>query len=500
MVARDDSVIRGSLITCLIFLVLSVALNFFLWRSVNVSGIEAQTAGTRLLKAQNQVRNMESQSIRMKSMLGFGSFTQEELDAMKEDQDADPEIAAIEQQFATHMSLFGQEMDAQERNYKRLPEYLVNAIRDRNQQYAVQVQSVEKIRIESDASIEAARQQQALAEKARDENSKKAEAQSLAFDQDRATMIQENEETKDSLNKAVRDSRVKEQKARATESALKKENLARLATIDTQKLQLQRLYSTNFENTQGEIRFVFQGGKLVTINLGSADKLIPGITFGVIDGREKRLQDAKVKATIQVTQVQGLYLATGRVIATPEIKNPIIPGDKIYSPFWAPGRVVKIALAGDIDIDGDGRPDNEALKGQIIAAGAEVAAEVSMSGKETGKLDATVRFMVIGEDPEVSITAGSNDEAAVRAVEAMGRLKARAAELGLTIIPATKLQSYLRTIDDTLTTPLGSAARADDFRPETRIRTNRSGIPSRIAEIYKRQTEGQQEGNKILPP
>jgi len=129
-----------------------------------------------------------------------------------------------------------------------------------------------------------------------------------------------------------------------------------------------------------------------------------------------------------------------------------------------------------------------------------VAAEVSMSGEVTGKLDATVRFLVIGENPEVSITADSNDEAAVQAVEAMGKLKARAAELGLTIIPATKLQSYLRTIDDTLTTPFGSAARAEDFRPKTKIRLNRAGIPSRIAEIHKRQTEGQQEGNKILPP
>ncbi len=500
MAARDDSVIRGSLITCLIFLVLSVALNFFMWHSANTSSLEAEAAGNRLRTAQNQVRKMESQAIRMKAMLGFGSFDQAELDNMRANSDEDPEMAAIEQQFGTHMALFGQDVEAAQRSYKSLPEYLVNAIRDRNQQYSVQVQSVEKIRSETDASIEAARQQQELAEQARDESSKKMESMSADYDKFRAQINQEKEQTRDSLNKVVQKARLDEQKARAKQLELEKENRMKLATIDTQKIQLNRLRATNFEQTQGEIRFVYKGGELATINLGSADKLIPGITFGVIDGTEKRLQDAKVKATIQVTQVQGPYLSVARVIARPEIINPIIPGDKIYSPFWTPGRVVKIALAGDIDIDGDGRPDNEALKGQIKAAGAEVAAEVSMSGEVSGKLDATVRFLVIGDDPEVSTDVDASDEAKIRAIEAMGRIKAQAAELGLTIIPAVKLQSYLRTINDSLTTPLGSAARGTDFPPESKFRDYRSGLPSRVSEIYRQQTEGQQKGNEILPP
>ena len=377
---------------------------------------------------------------------------------------------------------------------------MVNAIRDRNQQYAVQVKSVERIQTESDASIQAAREQQALAEKARDEASTKREEQSPEFDTRREQMIAEKEKAADTANKTIQALRTAEKEARAKQMALEKENRMKLATIDTQKIQLNRLRATNFETTQGEIRSVYKGGNLTTINLGSADKLIPGITFGVIDAADKRLNEAEVKATIQVTRVQGPYLSTARVIARPAVDNPIIRGDKIYSPFWSPGRVVRIALAGDIDIDGDGRPDNEALKGQIMAAGAEVAAEVSMTGAVKGDLDASIRFLVIGNDPEVSRSPDASDEAAVQAIEAIGKIKARAAELGLTIIPVTKLQNYLRTINDTLTTPLGSAVRAEDFEPDINLRTGRTGIPSRIADIYKRQTEGMQEGNKILPP
>jgi len=267
-------------------------------------------------------------------------------------------------------------------------------------------------------------------------------------------------------------------------------------TIDTQKLQLNELRADKFEKTQGEIRYVVAGGNIVTINLGSGDALRPGVTFGVIDGDDIRLQDAKVKATIQVTQVQGPHLAQARVVARPEIRNPIIPGDKIFSPFWAPGREVKIALAGDIDIDGDKRPDNEAIKGQIRAAGAVVAAEISPTGAITGKLDPSIRFMVVGEDPEITGDQ-ADEERNAQVVQIMGNVKARAAELGLTIIPVWKLQAYLKTIDDSLTTPLGSAARGEDFPPETGL--GRFRLPNDKTGLYVEEP-GMQKGDKVLSP
>ena len=37
---------------------------------------------------------------------------------------------------------------------------------------------------------------------------------------------------------------------------------------------------------------------------------------------------------------------------------------------------------------------------------------------------------------------------------------------GVTVIPAWKLEAYLRTLEDSLTTPLGSAVRGEDFQAE----------------------------------
>ena len=80
----------------------------------------------------------------------------------------------------------------------------------------------------------------------------------------------------------------------------------------------------------------------------------------------------------------------------------------------------------------------------------------------------------------------------------MGNVKARAAELGLTIIPVWKLQAYLKTIDDSLTTPLGSAVRGQDFRPETNLGPYR--LPNDRGGLYDIQREGVQQGNRVLPP
>lgn len=498
MVARDDSVIRGSFIACMIFLVLSIALNFLLWRWGNISSGEQALAAERLNTVNTQVQQMQSQALRMKAMLGVGQFTDAEIEEMKRNSSDDPDMQTIEDQFAKDMSYFGQ--SDEEKNYPNLPKFLINAIRDRNQQYATAREEASTIRTDAEAKISNAQTATKAAETQRDDANKKVAQLDAEFAADRAKMIQEKEDTKDKLNQTFQDYNNFRKTASDETNKLSKKAQALQGTIETQKLELNKLRSDRFETTQGEIRFVVRGGNIVTINLGSGDALRPGVTFGVIDADETRLEDAKVKASIQVTQIQGEHLAQARVILKPEIKNPIIPGDKIYSPFWAPGRVVKIALAGDIDIDGDKRPDNEAIKGQIKAAGAVVAAEVSSSGAVTGNLDASIRFLVIGEDPEVGDGSDlDSDEATAQALAAIGEVRAKATELGLTVIPAWKLQAYLRRIDDSLTTPLGSAVRGEDFPPES-IPGSRSRLPTDISEMYKTQTKGLQGDNPILSP
>ena len=497
MAARDDSVIRGSLIACMIFLVLSIACNFFFWRWGDTQAKLASDANSSLENANDELQVMEQKAELMRSMLGQGSLSDAEFTRMKETVGNDPVMAAIESQFVKDMTYLSGD-DAENRNYPALAPYLAAALRDKNRLYEQAREESTQIRDEKIRDVDNARSLQKIAEDKRDEHAKKIVELDTKYTEDRARINREKEETRDALTKKAREFDQYRKVAAAEKVVLVQKSDRLQGTIDTQKVELNRLRSDKFETTQGEIRYVYRHGNVVTINLGSADQLRTGVTFGVIDGAETRLDDAKVKATIQITAIRGDHLAEGRVVARPEIQHPIIPGDKIYSPFWQPGRVVRIALAGNIDLDGDDKPDNEALRGMVTAAGAKVVAEVSPTGQESGTLDASVRFLVIGEDPSLSDNPNVAAQQA-QAIAQMGDLKNRATELGVSIIPAWKLQNYLKIMNDSLTTPLGSAAREADFAPLPNRGATRQQ-PSTLPKIYREDQSGIQKDNKILPP
>ena len=332
-----------------------------------------------------------------------------------------------------------------------------------------------------------------MAEQGRDAANKKLETEQAKFAEDRQQMKLTTERTSDSLQKKIAEFTTYRNKVTAEINELQQLESRLSNTIENQRQELVRLRSTNFESTQGLISYVYRDGNVVTINLGSADELTPGVTFGVIDGDETRLQDAKIKATIQVTKLLGDHRAEARVVAFPEIRYPIIPGDQIYSPFWSPGRRVKIALMDNIDIDDDSRPDTTEISSMIRAAGAEVAAILRTDGTREGTFDSSVRFLVIGEAEQLDDQAGNASE-----IAAVGKAKAEATENGVTVIPAWKLQAYLKTIDDSLTTPLGSAVRGRDFAPEKSLAPK--SLPNSLPKIYTEQKERVQRNNDILRP
>lgn len=493
MAARDDSVIRGSLITCLILLVLSLALNFILWSWGDTQAEERGKINQRLTDAQNGLRTAEERNITLMKMLGAGQMTVDEYEALASSSSGDAEFDKISTDFYRDMKVFGQEVGMEDRHYGKLTDYFTNIVRDRNQQYSDARDEASRIRAQADTDVATARAAQQKAESERENLAKQLEDERAKFATDRNDMITKMEQARDSKSKSERDYQLLQRKAGQDKQDMQKQLTNLENTIETQKLELNKLRDGRFESVQGEIRYVLRGGNIVSIDLGSADALRPGVTFGVVDRDEtSRLQDADVKASIQVTRILGPHLAEARVVATPEVGDPIIAGDGVYSPFWAPGRTVRIALAGPIDIDGDGRPDNEALEGMVVAAGAELAD----NGEASGRIDPGVRFLVVGETPELG---GRNEDQAAAQIAELGEAKQRATEAGVTVIPAWKLQAYLKTLDDSLTTPLGSAVRGDDFPPTT-FGGPVKRRPVDLPKLYTEQRDNVQRNNEIVRP
>ncbi len=483
MAARDDSVIRGSLIASLIFLVLSLALNFFLWRWGDTASLEAERATSQLASANDLLRKKTSQGDLMKAMLGQGEITEASLQVLRESVDGDADMEDINRRYIQDMSYFGPEVDVASRNYPFLPEYLVNAIRSRTAQYTQALQESITIRSQADSDIDGARKAQKQAESNRDLADQKLESANTAFTEDREKMRKTGEDMKSNLNKTVGDYQLLQRKSQDDRRKFDVAELSYKNTVENQKQELNRLRSDKFENVQGEIQYVIPPGELVLINLGSSDALRAGVQFSVISADAINLQDAPIKATIEVVKVMNANSSRARVIGEASYRDPLIAGDKLYSPLWAPGRKVRIALAGEIDIDGDGRGDTEQLRSMIELAGAEVVAVLSNDGGV--EIDSGVRFLVVGTQPGVG---GELDAAAEAEI---GRIKALATEKGVTVIPGWKLLAYLKTINDSVTTPLGSAARGKDFAPETDILPSSRRSGSQLSEIYRNQQDGQ---------
>lgn len=492
MAARDDSVIRGSLITSLIILVLSLALNFFLYRWGSTSSIEAARAKDQLNNSQSEVRTNSDRISLMKAMMGIDSVTEAQFEELRKSASGDPDMEAIERNFIEDMAYLGPDVDPQNRSYRALPEYLVNAIRSRNDQYGQARDEATTIRSQAASDVDNARKAEEEAKKTRDAAIQKQQQDNEEFLQARAKMKEEGERTRDELTKSSRELAAV-RKAAADEKAKLEGDLTKTRSIvETQRQELTRLRSDRFENVQGEIDYVIPPGRLVLINLGSADSLVVGVQFGVVDVNELNVEEAELKAQIQVEKILGNHSAQARVLGNPSYKNPLVRGDKLYSPFWAPGRKVRIALAGDIDITGDGRSNTDQLKTMIESAGAEVAATISASGVMEGKLDSSVRFLVVGEQPD-SATGPDADANRNRAMAEIGRLKAQATELGITTIPAWKLLEYLKGMNDSITTPLGAAARGADFAPLPATGMSGRNQSVILPEIYRNQVEGQQK-------
>lgn len=491
MAARDDSVIRGSLITSLIVLVLSFALNFFLYRWGSTSSIESERAREQLTSSQSELRTNNDRISLMKAMMGIGTISEAEFDVLRQSASGEPEMEAIERRFLEDMAYLGPDVDSQNRNYPALPEYLVNAIRSRNDQYGQARDEATTIRSQAASDVQNAQKAEEEAKKNRDAAIQKQQQDNEEFLQARATMKEEGEKTRDELTKASRELAAVRKTAADEKTKLEGDLTKTRAIVETQRQELTRLRSDRFENVQGEIDYVVPPGRMVHINLGSADALVVGVQFGVVDVNELNVEEAELKSQIQVTKILGEHSAQARVLGNPSYKNPVVRGDKLYSPFWAPGRKVRIALAGDIDITGDGRSNTEQLKSMIELAGAEVAATISATGVMEGKLDSSVRFLVVGEQPDSSASPDADVNRA-RAMAEIARLKAQATELGITTIPAWKLLEYLKGINDSITTPLGANARGSDFAPLPATGMSGRNQSNLLPDIYRNQVEGQQ--------
>ena len=120
------------------------------------------------------------------------------------------------------------------------------------------------------------------------------------------------------------------------------------------------------------------------IDRGWADGLDRQVTFSVYSGDTTDLAKAAKKASIEVTKVTDEHMAMARILDD-KSTDPIVQGDKLFTPAWAPGEQKHFALVGFLDLSGEGRDDHQGVKNLILLHHGVIDCDVDAKGKRIAR-------------------------------------------------------------------------------------------------------------------
>jgi hypothetical protein len=381
--AREN---QGLQIALIVFVMLTIILGvttYLFFRQYEEASIKANKNATDLDKATKLAAKNEEDVNTLKKLIG---------------------VAATEKVDAINTTTFNDDMKKyaggypeESRFYRPLLGKMANTIGERNSDLDIAKAKIAKL--EADFATREAGKQPQIDDfkKAREEASKDLTAERGKFKSDRDRIAQDQIKLKADLENARKDAaaaltKIEQQLQDTVAQGVRLKTLNKALTNEKQQL-----VATKFEIPAGEIRWVNQRTGTAWIDLGRADGLQRQITFGVYPADTGDTTVGK-KGSIEVTQVLGDHLAEVRLFDD-KLIDPVMPGDKIYTPVWIPGEKRHFALAGFLDVHGDGKNDTQAVKDLITMNGGVVDCYLDEKGKKVGDMTVNTRFLVLGDAP-----------------------------------------------------------------------------------------------------
>ncbi len=325
-------------------------------------------------------------------------------------------------------------------------------------------------RAEDKGKLDAAILVQEKAQKERDDDRKDHLAQREVFKTRMAELEGVNRTTQDDLTKKTDSS------GQEIGELVKERDRLRTELREAIKIIAEFKEGGNVETPDGEITWIVARQRMVFINIGSADRLRPQTTFSIYGTDAGKLVASKRKGKIEVTRITGPHSAEARILEDFR-SDPLLPGDKIHSPVWHPGRQIHFALVGEHDIDGDGDSDRAKVRDLIHINGGVIDAEMldkpdrtraGVSPREQwlkGQMTVNTRYLVLGKAP----TDKSKGDGLIDAYSSfINEAKSHG-------VQTMNLQQFLDMMGyqaDERTVGLGRGADPRDFRPGGRRATD----------------------------
>lgn len=441
MAARQDQTLQIALIIFAILLVVFAGFTYYFYKQYSDTSQQLAAMTTDREDQRSAVGNLQDQVQTLRQQMGFEQFADAEAIATQFEKDKESLMGAVPEEkktyrdallvtYAANQGLA--QANAVEKATNKSNEAKLAEV-EAGHKAQVERLNADKKQIEQEAA--AARNQFTQARNELDKNkqalAKQLDDQSRAFDEERNTLV-------------------------AARNAAEEEANTRQRTIDRLK-ELRKQEDFSFEVADGQVTWVNQASNTVWIDLGSADALRQQVTFSVYDTEETDAGKAEKKGSVEVVRVLGEQMAECRVLDD-DPRNPILPGDYIYSVAWHQGQPQHFALTGLIDLDGDGRSDLGLAKDLIKLNGGIVdAAPNPETGELEGEMTVDTRYLVYGERSE-----GGNSETLRKVWDDMHD---QANALGVELISITDFINQMGYRSEDRAVNLGSNVNASDFRP-----------------------------------
>jgi hypothetical protein len=384
---------QGLQIALIIFVMLTILLSvttFMFFREYEEAAAKSKADAENATKANQSLRETITEMETLRKFIGVG-------DAAKLDE--------VRTAFDEDMKKYANTAPDESKFYRPALEFNATSLAQKTTEL---IAARDTIQQEKDAreKVEKAKQEQVAAA---EENARKAEADLAAakkqFEDDRKKMLDDMadlqrqlKEKNDAFTELADTS-----KKQLDEVTAERSKLARFNEMLEKKNE--NLDPTSgFEVPDGKIVAVDQRSRTAYINVGSADGLKPQTLFSVVAGDEQVGRDQKTKGRLEVTEVLGAHFSECR-ITDDRIVDPLVEGDKIYTPLWQPGRSEGFAIIGFIDVNNDGVDDRPMVRDLIRLNGGRIDTEDTDDGKQIGALKLSTRYLILGEPPEDSEVA-----------------------------------------------------------------------------------------------
>lgn len=459
---------------------------FFLWSSFSALSKKSEDQSGQLATAQTEFQLSEARVARLLSMLGQGEGgSEDELNAAAAGFAADPVLGPVEKLFAEQMNLFAQNVAPSEKNLIKLPKYLLDTIRARNED----IDKARKLETQILAEKTATLQRETKARQDAEAAQKKAEADLAATRDQHAKAIEalnlEKKDAFDSFDKYKTFFEGQLASLRKENDELKTEKSTLTETVSTQMDELNEFKNLDFAQPQGKILNTSNGGTIVWINLGREDGLREGTAFTVIDESSVNTSEAKDKAHLVVTRVidDHPHLSQARVTDY-STTRPILKEDKVFSPAWRPGRTVGFALVGEMDVDGDYQDDIMDVVELIKRSGGKLDAKMDSKGVVDPTLPGmtpNTEFLVLGSD--LGVVKDSSPEALAKQAN-YEKFLAEARRNGIVQISVDKLMGYLKADSSQRITAMGNRIQGKDFQVQPLARPKIS--QGKVSEVFQK--------------